>query len=91
MNEARLAETSGALFRCEQLKFILQCCTELPANGRMSPLASQRRTIRRTQRGSSIGSSRMPSPGAPHVYSGQKPTPQPSEIRLRTVDGPVHS
>lgn len=29
MNEARLAETSGALFRCEQLKFILQCRTEL--------------------------------------------------------------
>ena len=28
MNEARLAETSGALFRCEQLKFILQCRAE---------------------------------------------------------------
>jgi len=32
-----------------------------------------------------------PRPERPHVYSGQKPTPQPSEIRLRTVDGPVHS
>lgn len=91
MNEARLAETSGALFRCEQLKFILQCRTELlrqranvAARAAMqdnSPDAS--RVVNR--------SSRMPSPGAPHVYSGQKPTPQPSEIRLRTVDGPVHS
>lgn len=91
MNEARLAETSGALFRCEQLKFILQCCTELLRQWANVAAGIARRTIRRTQRGSSIGSSRMPSPGAPHVYSGQKPTPQPSEIRLRTVDGPVHS
>ncbi|MFR4293097.1 MAG: hypothetical protein ACLT74_08405 [Christensenellales bacterium] len=91
MNEARLAETSGALFRCEQLKFILQCCTELLRQWAnvAAGIAAQDNSPDAAR--SSIGSSRMPSPGAPHVYSGQKPTPQPSEIRLRTVDGPVHS
>lgn len=91
MNEARLAETSGALFRCEQLKFILQCRTELlrqwanvAARAAMqhdSPDAS--RVVNRQQPDTLARSA--------HVYSGQKPTPQPSEIRLRTVDGPVHS
>lgn len=91
MNEARLAETSGALFRCEQLKFILQCRTELLRQ--WANVAARAAMQHDSADASRVVNRQQPDALArrAHVYSGQKPTPQPSEIRLRTVDGPVHS
>lgn len=91
MNEARLAETSGALFRCEQLKFILQCRTELLRQ--WANVAAGIAAQDNSPDAARVVNGQQPDTLArrAHVYSGQNPTPQPSEIRLRTVDGPVHS
>lgn len=91
MNEARLAETSGALFRCEQLKFILQCRTEFLRQ--RANVAARAAMQHDSPDASRIVNRQQPDTLArrAHVYSGQNPTPQPSEIRFRTVDGPVHS
>lgn len=91
MNEARLAETSGALFRCEQLKFILQCRTEF---------LRQRANVaaRAAMQHDSPDASRIVNRQQPDTLARRAPCvfrPEPNAAaernRFRTVDGPVHS